>query len=63
MEKNLVPLLNKHVSSSISFSGLSESDQKMFTSKLQEMARIHERHVEELTIITKRATESDMDVF
>jgi len=63
MEKNLVPLLNKHVSSSISFSGLCESDQREFTTKLQDMARIHGRHVEELAIVRDRVTGDDIDVY
>jgi hypothetical protein len=63
MEKSLVPLLNKHVSSSLTFSDLSEADQSAFAARLQDMARIHERHVEELTIMRDRAAGSDIDVY
>jgi len=63
MEKSLVPLFNKHVSSSLAFSGLSDADQAVFTTRLQEMARIHERHVEALAIMRDRTAGSDIDVY
>lgn len=63
MEKNLVPLLNRHVASSLEFSGLGDTEREEFNARLQEMARIHVRHVEELTIIKTRIAEGDIDVY
>ncbi len=63
LEKNLVPLFNKDVSSALTFSGLLEKDSAHVLKTLQEMARIHERHVEALTIMKARIVKDGIDVY
>jgi hypothetical protein len=51
IQKRLVPLLNKHVSASVSFSGIAEKDKEEIFGKLQAMAITHTKHADTLKSI------------
>jgi abortive infection bacteriophage resistance protein len=51
IQKQLVPLLNKHVSASVFFSGLPGKDKEKIAQRFQEMAVIHTKHMDTLKSI------------
>jgi hypothetical protein len=51
IQKQLVPLLNKHVSASVFFSELPGKDKEKIAQRFQEMAIIHTKHMDTLKSI------------
>lgn len=45
-EKMLIPLLNRHISSALSFSGIDSLSQSQLKDKLQSMVITHAQHLE-----------------
>ena len=63
IQKQLVPLLNKHVSASVFFSGLPGKDKEKIAQRFQEMAVIHTKHMDTLKSIKTEIAEGDGRVY
>jgi hypothetical protein len=63
IQKQLVPLLNKHVSTSILFSGLSEKNREEISKNFQEMAVKHTKHMDILKSIKEEVMKGSSNVY
>jgi len=63
LEKSLVPLLNKHVSSSISFSAIKKADFDVVMEGFQNIVIAKTKHIEMLEKIKREIERGDADVF
>ena len=63
LEKNLVPLLNRHISSAIFFSGLKEAETSAMMEEFKNRAVIQSKHIEILKGIKKEIARSKNNVF
>lgn len=62
-ENSLVPLLNRHVSSTLSFSGLDEKDHQEILDYFQNMVIKQQEHIDVLNGIKKDVLEGAADVY
>ena len=63
LEKRIIPLLNKHISSSLFFSNLKEDDRKIMAENLQNIAIIKTKHLDVLNSIKDETTRGKSDVY
>jgi hypothetical protein len=63
IQKQLIPLLNKHVSASVSFSGLSAGDKEGIIKRFQEIAITHTKHMDILKSIKEEAEKGANNVY
>ena len=63
LEKSLVPLLNKHISSSLFFSNLEKSKQKEIAEHFQKLVIAKKGHIEILNGIKSEVTRREKDVY
>ena len=63
LEERLIPLLNRHVSSSIAFSGLDEKEQQQIVGRLQKTALSGTKHIEVLKGIRDEVTKGKVNVY
>lgn len=63
LERRLIPLLNKHISSSLFFSRLKEKERNSMTEQLQNIAANKERHLEILGGIKNDVAKGKNDVY
>lgn len=62
-EERLIPLLNKHVSSSLFFSGLKENERKAIVERLQKIVLTETKHIELLNGIKDEITKGKNNVY
>jgi hypothetical protein len=63
IQKQLVPLLNKHVSASVSFSSLSANEKEKMAEKFQSMAIMHTKHMDTLKSIKEEISKGASNVY
>ncbi|NQT05943.1 MAG: hypothetical protein HQ575_00205 [Candidatus Omnitrophica bacterium] len=63
LEKELVPLFSKHITSSLPFSSLSESDRYLIMEEFKKRVNIQKKHVDILTRIKKDLMKGKKDVY
>jgi len=63
IQKNLVPLLNKHISSSLIASGLKKGDQTAIAETLQKIAVTKTKHIDMLNDIKAEIKKGKNDVY
>jgi len=63
LEKSLIPLLNKHITSSLFFSGLNEDDRNMIVEYFQNLVITKTGHIERLADIKNDLTGRDKNVY
>jgi hypothetical protein len=63
IQKQLVPLLNKHVSASVSFSSLSANEKEKMAEKFQSMAIMHTKHMDTLQSIKEEISKGASNVY
>ena len=63
LKKNLIPLLNQHVSSSLFFSGIPEAERKTMIGQLQGMVLSQTRHIETLIQLKDEVSQSGQNVY
>lgn len=62
-EKMLLPLLNRHISSALFFSGIDTKEQEKIKERLQSMVLIQTQHVEALIKIKEDVEKGSKDVY
>ena len=62
-EKRLIPLLNRHISTSLFFSGLRDADRKKTIEQFQRMVVAHTKHTEYLKGIVDEVKKGKSDVY
>ena len=63
IQKQLVPLLNKHVSASVFFSGLPDKDKEKIIQRFQSMAIMHTKHMDTLKSIKEEIIKGGGNVY
>jgi hypothetical protein len=63
IQKRLVPLLNKHVSASVFFSGLNSKEKDEIAQQFQEMSIAHTKHIDILTSIKDELSKGSANVY
>ena len=63
LEKNLVPLLNKHISSALFFSGLKKSESGAIMEEFKNKAMTQAKHIDVLKGIKEELARSKNNVF
>jgi len=63
LEKSLIPVLNRHISSSLFLSGLKEEDRKRIVEYFQSMAIRQTKHVEMLDELKDEVAGGNVDVY
>ena len=62
-EKMLIPLLNRHISSALSFSGAAPLSQGKLKNRLQSMVITHTQHLESLAKIKEDVERDNRSVY
>lgn len=62
-EKRLIPLLNRHISSSLFFSGLDKRDSDAIIERFQNIVLTHTKHIETLNGIREEVSKGKSDVY
>lgn len=63
IKKNLIPLVNRHISSSLFFSNMPKKDYQKTLQRFQEITITLNKHIEILNDIKSEIKASDNDVF
>ena len=63
LEKSIIPLLNKHISSSLFFSNLEKSKQKEIAEHFQKLVIAKKGHIEILSGIKSEVDRREKDVY
>lgn len=63
LEKRLIPLLDKHLSTSLDFSQLGKEDRDKILEFLKNRAGMQKKHIQLIESINKELTESDKNVY
>jgi len=63
LKKRVVPLLDQHVATAISFSGLKEDDQNIITEKLRDMVAEQTKHITLLDGIKNAVEKGDINAY
>ena len=63
IQKQLIPILNKHVSASVFFSSLPESDKENIIQRFQYMAIAHTKHIDTLESIKQEIIKGNGHVY
>ena len=63
LEKRLIPLFNKHISTSLFFSGLGEKERDSIKEQFQKIAISKTKHLEVLAGIKNEVTKGKNDVY
>ena len=63
LKKNLTPLLDKHISSSLTLSQLKKIDREAILEKLSYFAKVQTKHIDLLNDMKKNIAESTFDVY
>ncbi len=63
LEKSLIPLLNKHMSTSLFFSNLKEDERKEIIDKFQNLVIAKTKHIEILNGIKDEIARRERDVY
>ncbi len=59
----IVPLLNRHVSTSVFFSALPPEDKEEIIARFQDMARTYSKHMNMLDSIKREVSEGETNVY
>jgi hypothetical protein len=62
LEKSIIPLVNRHISSSLFFSDMKPAERSVVLTTFQNMAVIQSKHVEILEVIAQAVAKKDKDV-
>lgn len=62
-EKMLVPLLNRHISSALFFSGMNAIEQEKIKERFQSMVLTQAQHIEALSRISEDVEKGKADVY
>jgi len=63
LEKSLIPLLNKHISSSLSFSNLKVDERKEIVEYFQNLVIAKTKHIEILNGVKTEVSRRERDVY